>query len=158
MAEKKDQRKQEQDFELVRILGKDIIGSTKVFAGLTKIKGISWAIANAICKILKLDKKMQIGDLSDEDIKKIEDFMKNPEFPDFIKNRQKDFDNGEDLHYYGSDLSLKNEFDIKRLKKIKSYKGIRHTAKLPVRGQRTKSNFRPNKGKSGGIKKPVKKE
>ncbi len=159
MAANKEHNKQEKEkeFELVRILGKDIIGSKKLFSGLTRIKGISWAIASAICKILELDKDIKIADLNQEQLRKIEELMENPNFPNFIKNRQKDFDSGSDSHYYGSDLNLKTEFDIKRMKKIKSYKGVRHTAKLPVRGQRTKSNFRPNKGKSGGIKK-VKKE
>jgi len=40
---------------------------------------------------------------------------------------------------------LRREFDIKRLRKIKSYKGIRHAVGLPVRGQRTKANFRRNR-------------
>ena len=53
----------------------------------------------------------------------------------------------------GTDLELQTEFDIKRMKKIKSYKGVRHSAGQPVRGQRTKSHFRKNKAKSGGIKK-----
>lgn len=155
MAENKG-KQEEKGYELVRILGKDIIGSKNVFAGLTTIKGISWAISNVICNSLSLDKKTKIVDLTDEQIKQIEAFMTNPEFPSFLKNRQKDFDTGIDTHLCGADLNLRKEFDIKRLKKIKSYKGVRHTAKLPVRGQRTKSNFRPNKGKSTGIiKKPV---
>mgnify|MGYP003994385531 CR=1 FL=1 len=49
----------------------------------------------------------------------------------------------------GIDLKLRKEFDIKRLKKIKSYKGVRHNYNLPVRGQRTKANFRKNRKKSG---------
>jgi small subunit ribosomal protein S13 len=40
---------------------------------------------------------------------------------------------------------LRKEFDIKRLKKIKAYRGVRHSAHLPVRGQRTKANFRKNR-------------
>ena len=44
-------------------------------------------------------------------------------------------------------------FAIKRLKKIKCYKGFRHTSGLPVRGQRTRSNFRRNRAKGAGIKK-----
>jgi len=53
----------------------------------------------------------------------------------------------------GNDLELSTEFDIKRLRKIKSYRGIRHMAGLPLRGQRTKSNFRKNRRKGAGIKK-----
>ena len=64
-----------------------------------------------------------------------------------------DFETGEDKHLIGADLELRKEFDIKRLKKIKTYKGYRHGAKLPLRGQRTKGNFRRNKAKGVGIKK-----
>jgi small subunit ribosomal protein S13 len=74
-----------------------------------------------------------------------------------VLNRRIDFETGEKGHLTGSDLDLKKEFDIKRLKKIKSYKGLRHNVGLPVRGQRTKANFRRNRKKSGGIKKKVKK-
>ena len=72
-------------------------------------------------------------------------------------NRQNDFESGEDKHLTGSNLELRKEFDIKRLKKIKSYKGLRHSSNLPMRGQRTKSNFRRNRRKGAGIKKKVKK-
>jgi len=71
--------------------------------------------------------------------------MKSPELPVFLKNRRNDFDSGEDVHMSGVDLKLRTEFDLKRLKKIKSYKGVRHAHNLPVRGQRTKGNFRRNR-------------
>lgn len=155
MEEKKFKKTHEDDdYQVKRIVGKDIKGNKKVLVGLTKIKGVNWSYSNAICKILNIDPNKRINDLTAEEVEKIDNFMKNPEMPSYLMNRQKDFSTGEDYHYYGADLNLRNEFDIKRLKKIKSYKGIRHTAKLPVRGQRTKSNFRPNKGKSGvGVKK-----
>ncbi len=148
MAEKNFHKQQEQDFELIRLLGKDIRGSKDVFTGLTLVKGINWAVSNAICKITGIDKDKKVGELDTDDIKKIEDFMSNPTLPSFLKNRQKDFDSGEDFHLYSSDLNLRQEFDIKRLKKIRSYKGLRHAFNLPVRGQRTKSNFRPNRRKN----------
>jgi len=151
MAEKHNKNTQEQDYELVRLLGKDIRGSKRLFAGLTLVKGVNWAIANAICKITGISKTAKIGDLTQEEMKQIEDFMAKPSFPLFLKNRRNDFDTGEDSHLYGADLNLKKEFDIKRLKKIRSYKGLRHTVGLPVRGQRTKSNFRPNRRKSGAV-------
>ncbi|MBU2576913.1 MAG: 30S ribosomal protein S13 [Nanoarchaeota archaeon] len=143
---KKHQGKEERDnVSLIRVLGKDIRGDKQLFAGLTQIKGISWAFANATCKILKLDKTKKIQDVSPEELAKIEAFVKNPQIPGFLKNRQKDLADGKDKHLSGADLKLQGEFDIKRLKKIKSYKGIRHSANLPVRGQRTKSNFRRNR-------------
>ena len=52
----------------------------------------------------------------------------------------------------GTTLSFTQDNDIKMMKKIKSYKGVRHILGQPVRGQRTKSNFRKNKGKVLGVK------
>jgi len=136
---------------LVRILGKDLRGDRKVIAGLRGIKGVSWAISNAICVSKKIDPNKKIMELNSEEIARIEQFFSNPEIPSFLKNRRKDFDDGLDKHMNGADLRLRGEFDIKRLKKIKSYKGIRHAAGQPVRGQRTRSHFRKNKSKTGSI-------
>ena len=58
-------------------------------------------------------------------------------------------DSGYDKHTVGPQLKLKKEFDIRRMKKTKSYKGMRHAVGLPVRGQRTKGHFR--KGKAVGV-------
>ncbi|PIO08394.1 30S ribosomal protein S13 [Candidatus Pacearchaeota archaeon CG10_big_fil_rev_8_21_14_0_10_34_12] len=141
---------------IIRILSTDIEGGMKIFPGLTKIKGISWSVSNAICKILKIEKQRKIGSLTAEEIKKISDFVKSIVIPEFLLNRKKDLETGENKHLIGVDLELRNEFDIKRLKKIKSYRGYRHTAKLPVRGQRTRGHFRKNRAKGVGIKKKVK--
>lgn len=143
----------EHEERVVRILSKDIEGKMSIYSGLSRIKGISWTLANAICKKLNIDKKRKIGSLTDDEIKKITEFAKNPQVPKYLLNRRKDFEAGEDKHLTGGDLELQNEFDIKRLKKIKSYKGYRHSAGLPVRGQRTRSNFRKNRKKGAGIKK-----
>ena len=142
--------------KLVRILSTDIPGNIGIYPGLTRIKGISWSMSNIICQKLKIDKRKKIGSLSSEEIRQITEFMKNPDVTIYLINRRNDFETGENKHLTTSDLDLKKEFDIKRLRKIKSYKGIRHAAKLPVRGQRTKSHFRKNRGKSGGIKKKEK--
>ena len=50
---------QEENYEgkMIRILSKDIEGRMTLYSGLTKIKGISWSVSNAICKHLKFDKK-----------------------------------------------------------------------------------------------------
>jgi len=147
--EKKHQAKEHDDVTLVRVLGKDIRGDKKLFAALTNIKGISWSFSNAICKILDLDKRQRLQDVSKEDMAKIEEFIKDPQIPGFLKNRQKDFEEGDDKHVSGADLRLRTEFDVKRLRKIKSYRGARHADGLPTRGQRTKANFRKNRKKSG---------
>ena len=154
MEQQKPEMKNEE--KIIRIMSKDINGGMNIYVGLTKIKGISWSFSNAICKSLKIDKNKKIGDLNKEDIKEISDFVKSPKIPSYITNRRKDLDTGENKHLTGSDLELKNEFDIKRLKKIRSYKGYRHALKLTVRGQRTRGNFRKNRAKGVGIKKKKK--
>jgi small subunit ribosomal protein S13 len=157
--EKIKERKSEQAKEeerVVRILSKDIEGKMSVYSGLTKIKGVSWSLANAICKKLGIDKKRKIGSLTDQEIQKITEFMKNPDLPSYLKNRRMDFETGEDQHLISADLDLKKQFDVKRLKNIKSYRGYRHIAGLPTKGQRTRSHFRKNKAKGAGIKKKKK--
>jgi len=148
-------RPEEKKYEekLIRVLSKDIDGGLNVYVGLTKIKGISWGLSNALCKSLNLDKKRKIGSLTKEEIDKMNDFLKNPKMPIYLLNRRVDFETGENKHLIGSTLELQKEMDIGRLKKIKSYKGIRHAIGLPLRGQRTRSHFRRNKRKGVGIKK-----
>ena len=150
---KRDQEEKRYDEKMVRIMSEDIEGAMKVYPALTKINGVSWSLANAVCSVLKLDKNRKVGSLTEDEIKKITEFIKNPQIPEFLFNRNRDRDSGKNLHLTGTNLELQTEFDIKRLKKIKSYKGIRHAAGLPVRGQRTKSHFRKNKTRSMGIKK-----
>jgi small subunit ribosomal protein S13 len=140
---------------IVRIESADLDGTKPILQSLRKVKGVSYSMANAICAVLGIDKSKKTGSLNDAEIKKISEKIKNPEgIPTWMLNRQKDYDSGDDLHLTSSDLKLRKEFDIKRLRKIKSYRGFRHGAGLPVRGQRTKSNFR--KGKLLGVKKKKK--
>lgn len=163
MAEKKEKKPEKEEKKklkpvedshevLVRIMGYDIPGSRNLYSGLTRIKGISWTIANAVCVNLGYDKLKKISELSKEDIAKIEDFLRELPIADYLKNRRFDIESGETKHLYGVDLDMAKNFDIKRLRQIKSYKGIRHAAKLPVRGQRTRSHFR-GKGKAVGVAK-----
>lgn len=155
---KKARPEEKQSETLIRIFGYDIPGSRNLISGLTRVKGISWTISNAICIKLNMSRNKKIGELTKDEIKKIEEFLPKIDVPDYMKNRRLDRETGETKHIYGSDLDITREFDIKRLKKIKSYKGVRHAFKLPVRGQRTKSHFRTNKTKAGGrVKKDDKK-
>ena len=142
--------------KIIRILSTDIEGGMKVYPGLTKIKGISWSFSNAICNTLNIDKRKKLVALTEDEIKKITEFAKNPKLPQFMLNRKKDFETGEDKHLIGVEMEMRKDFDIKRMKKIKSYKGIRHMAGQPVRGQRTKAHFRTKKSKGVGIKKKAK--
>jgi len=128
---------------IVRIINTDIIGTKTIYNGLRRIKGISFMLSNAICNHLNIDNSRKIGSLNEEEVKKIENLIKNPdELPSWILNRRKDFDTGKNLHLTGANLNLSKEFDIKRMKKLKTYKGMRHSWGQPVRGQRTRSHFR----------------
>lgn len=146
----------EEDVKMIRILAKDLRGDKTVYAGLTKVKGISWAFCNAMLIKLNIEKTKFIQDLTPEEIAKITEFVKNPDIPVYMKNRRHDVDSGEDKHLSGVDLDLQKEFDIKKMRKAKSYRGIRHGLGLPVRGQRTKANFRKNRAKSGATAKKKK--
>ncbi|MCS7134446.1 MAG: 30S ribosomal protein S13 [Candidatus Pacearchaeota archaeon] len=145
----------EKEKQIVRIASVDIPGNMNVYAGLTKIKGISWSMSNAICNALGIDKKRKMSSLSEEEIKKILDFIKEPKVPEWLLNRRKDRETGRNMHLITSDLELRRDLDIKRLKKIKCYRGIRHILGQPVRGQRTRSHFRTKvSGRVKGVKKP----
>lgn len=137
-------------YSLIRIMQTDIPGHKKILTGLTYIKGISWAVSNAICKILKLDENKKIMELSEKEINSITEFLKDPKLPKFLLNRRKDFETGKDSHLIGTNLDMNKEFDIRRLKKIRSYRGLRHALGQPTRGQRTRSHFR-SKGKKRAV-------
>ncbi len=137
---------------IVRISGVDVKGETLLFTSLNRIKGVSGALSNAVCRVHNFDRNRKIGTLTDEEIKKIEDTLKNPAkfgIPSWMFNRRKDLEGGEDKHLVGTDLKFMQEQDIKRMIRIKSYKGVRHMFGLPVRGQRTRSSFR--KGRTVGV-------
>ncbi|MDD5253880.1 MAG: 30S ribosomal protein S13 [Candidatus Nanoarchaeia archaeon] len=136
--------------QLVRICNSDLNGNKSIYSGLRGVKGIDFSFSNAICIILNLDRKRKIGELSKEELSKIEDVIKNPlkyDLPIWMLNRRKDFDTGEDKHLNSTDIQFVKENDIKRLRMIRSYRGVRHGFGLPVRGQRTKTHFNKGKGK-----------
>lgn len=142
--------------QLVRILDADISGDEKVLSSLRKITGVGFAMANAVCNTLDIDKQKKMGTFSEQELQKIEEVIRNPEkngIPSWMLNRRKASETGEDTHLLTSDLKLAVDFDIKRMRKIKSYKGVRHSIGQPVRGQRTRSHFRHNKGKAPTAKK-----
>ncbi len=134
---------------VVRISSTDIPGEADVYHGLTYIKGISWSISNAICHTLKIERKRKINTLIESEIGEITNFIKKPNIPRFLLNRVNDPFTGEDKHLITTELELQRDFDIRNMKKIHSYKGLRHALGQPVRGQRTKSHFR--KGRAIGV-------
>ncbi|MBY6287120.1 30S ribosomal protein S13 [Nanohaloarchaea archaeon] len=130
--------------EVVRIARTGIDGNKPVRKALTGLKGVGEMYANAVAESMDYNNTV-IGNLDDEEIDQIEEKIKNPDqldVPAWLRNRRKDRETGEDLHLIEDDLDLKQEFDIRRLKEINSYKGWRHEIGLPVRGQKTQSSFR----------------
>lgn len=139
----------------VRIANTDLDGNKQIGNSLIKIKGINFMISNAICNAAGIQKIKKTGYLSDGEVAKIDDILKDPskyKIPFWMFNRKKDPEDNSDRHLLGTNLSFTQDNDIKMMKKIKSYKGVRHSLGLPVRGQRTRSNFRKNKGKVMGVK------
>lgn len=154
-SEKNDsKKKKDDDFEyIVRIANTDIDGNKKVIHGLTMIKGVGMRVGNLIVDKAGVDRKMKIGDLSDVQIDKIrkslEDLTDNA--PVWMLNHRKDYETGENIHLIGSEIDMRLRDEINIMKKIRSYRGIRHERGLTVRGQRTRANNR--KGLALGVSK-----
>ncbi|TET60680.1 MAG: 30S ribosomal protein S13 [Promethearchaeota archaeon] len=128
-----------------RKLRSQVDGNAKIEHGLTQITGIGRRFAQAIVKVAKIDPNLRIGAVAEKDLNLIEEIILNPienGIPDWMVNRPKDLRTGEDLHIIGNRLEITVKRDIDRMKKMKSYKGVRHHMKLKVRGQRTKSTGR----------------
>jgi small subunit ribosomal protein S13 len=135
---------------LVRVAGKDIKGQKKVVPGLSLIRGIGPRTARIVCTTAGVDWKNKIGNLSEKDVEALEKEIKELEkAPPWLLNRQKDYATGRNRQVISADLMLSLRDDLNRLRKIRSYRGIRHESGLPVRGQRTRSTFR--KGASVGV-------
>ena len=135
----------------VRVLRVVIDGNLDVQRALMNIKGIGQHVSKVITKELNIDKKTKLGSLTDKEIEKIENAIKDLQnkIPSWMVNRQKDPYSGNNMHLVGPDLELINREDINLQKKLKSYTGIRHSLGLPVRGQRTRTSFR--KGTTVGV-------
>lgn len=120
-------------------------GSRKVVYAISQIKGIGVNLAHSIVRLANIDPEARIGFLSDADIKRLENIIRDPKkygVPVWMLNRRKDLETGEDLHLIGSDLVLRVKMDIDLMKKIKCWKGVRHALGLKVRGQRTRTTGR----------------
>ena len=138
---------------IVRICGTDMDGSKKLAYGLAKIKGIGISFAQSIIKKAQLNPEIRIGLLSDEDVQKLESLINSREkgkIPSFLFNRRKDLETGTDIHLYGSDLTFRQKLDIDFVRALKSWRGVRHSLGLKVRGQKTRTSGR--KGKAMGVR------
>ncbi len=128
-----------------RKLRSQVDGNAKIEHGLTQISGIGRRFAQVITKVAGVDPNLRIGAISEKDLNRLEEIILNPienGVPKWMVNRPKDLRTGEDLHIIGNKLEITVKRDVDRMKKIKSYKGVRHHLKLKVRGQRTRSTGR----------------
>ncbi len=123
---------------MARIAGITLPSNKRIEIGLTYIFGIGRSKANKILLEAKIDKDKKVKDLSEEEVRVIRDI---------IEKREK----------IEGDLRKEVTQNIKRLIDISSYRGFRHKRKLPVRGQRTKTNARTRKGPRGQSIKKIKK-
>lgn len=130
---------------IVRLAGVDLDGSLKIIYALARIRGIGINTAMAALRILDIDPSKRIGFLNPIEIKKIESFIQSPEsynLPNWFVNRPKEPGTGHTHHLVGSDLVLAIKMDVDFMKKIKCWRGIRHSLGLKVRGQSTRTTGR----------------
>lgn len=113
---------------MARIAGTNIPTEKRLEIALTYIYGIGLKTSQEMLNNLKIDPDQRVRDVSESDLSKIREYID--------KNLTVE-----------ADLSRTVSGNIKRLKEIKSYRGLRHSAGLPSRGQRTKTNARTKRGK-----------
>ena len=115
---------------MARLVGVDLPRNKRMVIALTYIYGIGPTSSKNILAACNISEDLRTDDLTDDDIKKLRN---------------------EIAHYtIEGDLKRNESLSIKRLQEIGSYRGYRHKKKLPVRGQRTKTNARTRRGKKKG--------
>ncbi len=112
---------------MARIAGVDLPNQKRVEIGLTYIFGIGVPKSNEILKSTGVSPDTRVKDLTDDEVKKLSDYI------------------SEHVIVEG-DLRRDIALDIKRLKEVGCYRGVRHRKGLPCRGQKTKTNARTCKG------------
>jgi len=117
---------------MARIAGVDLPKKERVEVGLTRIFGIGRTRSNRILQSTGVDPNKRVKDLGDDEVIKI----------------RKHIDEHETVE---GDLRREVAMNIKRLSEIGCYRGLRHRANLPARGQRTKTNARTRRGPSKAI-------
>jgi small subunit ribosomal protein S13 len=125
---------------MARIAGVDLPSNKRVEIALTYIYGIGPTTSKQILQLTKVNPDTRVEKLSDDEIQRIQNALE-----------------GKVLEGELRQLVFRN---IKRLKDIRSYRGIRHKLGLPVRGQRTRTNAVTRKGKNiavGGLKRKLEK-
>ncbi len=114
---------------MARIANVTIPSEKQVWIALTYVYGIGRTTSKAILAEAKIEPTTRVKDLTEAEVQKINDLV------------------GKNATVEG-DLKRLVTNNIKRLKDINSYKGVRHKAGLPVNGQRTRTNARTRKGKA----------
>jgi len=129
---------------IVRIADADIDGEKTLARGLTSIKGIGMHMSTLIIDTTGLERNLKMGNLSDNQIEKIQLALENiiNTAPNWMLNHRNDIETGKNIHLIGSEIDMRLRDEINIMKKIRSYKGIRHERGLTVRGQRTRGNNR----------------
>ncbi len=112
---------------MARIEGVDLPRDKRVLIGLTYIYGIGRTTSRRLLDSADIDHGTRVRDLSETEIQRLRELINN-------------------LTTEG-DLRRQTQLNIKRLMEINSYRGLRHRRRLPVRGQRTKTNARTRRGK-----------
>ncbi|QLG69774.1 MAG: SSU ribosomal protein S13p (S18e) [Candidatus Woesebacteria bacterium] len=112
---------------MARIVGVELNDNWKIGFALTRINGIGWPTSKLILSKLGIKENIALKDLKPEELKNI--VAEVEKYP------------------VEGDLVRKVRADISRLKQIGSYRGMRHSRSLPVRGQRTRRNARTKRGK-----------
>lgn len=152
MAEKKAKKQAKKvsaetdpDFRhLVRIAATDLPGTKRVHIALTGVKGVGKRLAPLVADRAGVPRDVKIGSLSDEQLERLVAAVGDVGeiAPHWMRNRQNDYDSGDDLHHIGAEIDIAVKDDVNRLKKIRAYRGVRHELGLRVRGQRTRANNR----------------
>ncbi len=151
---------QDTDFDfkyIVRIAGHDLRGEYFVVNALARIKGVGLRLSHIICNKAEVPINVRIGFLTNEELEKIDTIINNPidfGLPPYLVNRPKDVVTGENIHVHANDLAIALKDDLDRMKKMRSYKVIRHQLGLRVRGQRTRTTGRKlGRSSAGGKRK-----
>ena len=119
---------------MARIAGITLPDEKRIEVGLTYIFGIGRTSSLRILGLAKVDKNKKVKDLSEDEVNKIRQVIEKSEKIE-------------------GDLRKEISLNVKRLMEISSYRGMRHRRRLPVRGQRTKTNARTRKGPRGNVTK-----
>jgi small subunit ribosomal protein S13 len=125
---------------LARIAGVDIPRDKRVVIALTYIFGVGLTTSKKVLVATAIDENIRVKDLTEEDVNRLREYI--------------------DRNFrVEGDLRREIGLNIKRLQEIGSYRGIRHRRKLPLRGQRTRTNARTLRGakKTVGARRKAKK-